>query len=65
MKIKNCVSTTKRIQKKMSLFEKSRIKILCFLNSDKSDPEYYTKMKKETQEKYNLKKNWKMALNTI
>ena len=40
-------------QDKKSLFEKARIKILYYLNSDS---DYYTKMKEKTKEKYNLKK---------
>ena len=40
-------------QDKKSLFEKARIKMLYYLNSD---PEYYTKLKPATQQKYNFKK---------
>jgi hypothetical protein len=40
-------------QDKKSPFEKSRIKMLYYLNSD---PEYFQKMKPATQAKYNFKK---------
>ena len=40
-------------QDKKTLFEKARIKMLYYLNSD---PEYYKKMKEDTQKKYNFKK---------
>ena len=43
----------KEYQGKKSLYEKARIKMLYYLNSD---PEYYKKMKPATQEKYNFKK---------
>ena len=43
----------KEYQGKKSLFEKARNKMLYYLNSD---PEYYKKMKSDTQEKYNIKK---------
>jgi hypothetical protein len=40
-------------QDKKSLFEKAKIKMLYYLNSD---PEYYKKLKPSTQEKYKFKK---------
>ena len=40
-------------QDKKSPFEKSKIKMLYYLNSD---PDYHTEMKEKTQQKYNLKK---------
>ena len=43
----------KEYQGKKSLFEKARNKMLYYLNSD---PEYYKKMKSDTQEKYNIKR---------
>ena len=43
----------KEYQDKKSLFEKAKIKMLYYLNSD---PEYYKKLKTATQEKYNFKK---------
>ena len=43
----------KEYQDKKSLFEKARIKMLYYLNSD---PEYYKKMKDDTHKKYNFKK---------
>ena len=43
----------KEYQDKKSLFEKAKIKMLYYLNSD---PEYYKKLKPSTQEKYNFKK---------
>jgi hypothetical protein len=43
----------KEYQDKKSLFEKAKIKMLYYLNSD---PEYYKKSKTSTQEKYNFKK---------
>ena len=43
----------KEYQDKKTLFEKARIKMLYYLNSD---PEYYKKMKEDTHKKYNFKK---------
>ena len=43
----------KEYQDRKTLFEKARIKMLYYLNSD---PEYYMKMKDETHKKYNFKK---------
>jgi hypothetical protein len=43
----------KEYQGNKSLFDKARIKVLYYLNSD---PEYYKKMKSNTQEKYKFKK---------
>ena len=43
----------KEYQDKKSLFEKAKIKMLYYLNSD---PEYHKKLKPSTQEKYNFKK---------
>ena len=43
----------KEYQGKKSLYEKSRSKMLYYLNSD---PEYYTKMKDNTKQKYDFKK---------
>ena len=43
----------KKYQDKKTPFEKARNKMLYYLNSD---PEYYKKMKDNTQQKYNLKK---------
>ena len=43
----------KEYQDQKSLFEKAKIKMLYYLNSD---PEYYKKLKPSTQQKYNFKK---------
>ena len=43
----------KEYQGKKSLYEKARIKMLYYLNSD---PEYYKKLKPATEQKYNFKK---------
>ena len=43
----------KEYQDKKSLFEKAKLKMLYYLNSD---PEYYKKLKPATQEKYKFKK---------
>ena len=42
----------KEYQDQKSLFEKAKIKMLYYLNSD---PEYYKKLKEKTKEKYNFK----------
>ena len=50
---KSVLAQQREYQNKKSLFEKARIKMLYYLNSD---PDYHTKMKSETQAKYNFKK---------